>query len=220
VDPGVDLPKDRLALAAVKQFGARPFDDVTVTELAVAANVTTGVVYHHFRSKLGLYTFVRRDVERRLLDRMEGEANSRGAGLGPVGIGDDCLTGRAGLAVREGYLRILRDPSAGSAAAQAQGTRSRQGSRGGLVCCASTIADGVDAEQARVAITTIRLHPRPRLREPPKPKNNRGDSAVAMSTPTNNPDSHRKIRALGRGCHDSPTSAGARTPASHDGNRR
>jgi AcrR family transcriptional regulator len=65
-------PKGRLALAAVKQFGERPFDDVTVGELAAAANVTTGALYHHFGSKLGLYDFVRDDVERRLLDRMEG----------------------------------------------------------------------------------------------------------------------------------------------------
>jgi AcrR family transcriptional regulator len=67
-------PKGRLALAAVKEFGSRPFDEVTVTELATAANVTTGAIYHHFSSKLGLYTFVRADVERRLLDRMEGAA--------------------------------------------------------------------------------------------------------------------------------------------------
>ena len=65
-------PKGRLALAAVKEFGARPFEEVTVGELAAAAKVTTGALYHHFGSKLGLYAFVREDVERRLLDRMEG----------------------------------------------------------------------------------------------------------------------------------------------------
>ena len=65
-------PKGRLALAAVREFGARPFDEVTVGELAAAADVTTGALYHHFGSKLGLYAFVRDDVEQRLLDRMEG----------------------------------------------------------------------------------------------------------------------------------------------------
>ena len=59
-------------LAAVKEFGARPFDEVTVGELAAAAKVTTGALYHHFGSKLGLYSLVREDVERRLLDRMDG----------------------------------------------------------------------------------------------------------------------------------------------------
>ncbi len=47
-------PKGRLALAAVKEFGARPFDEVTVGELAAAARVTTGALYHHFGSKLAL----------------------------------------------------------------------------------------------------------------------------------------------------------------------
>ena len=69
-------PKGRLALVAVREFGARPFDEVTVGELAAAADVTTGALYHHFGSKLGLYAFVRDDVERRLLDRMEGAATA------------------------------------------------------------------------------------------------------------------------------------------------
>ena len=71
-------PKGRLVLAAVKEFGTRPFDEVTVAELAAAAKVTTGALYHHFGSKLGLYNFVREDVERRLLDRMEGAAAATG----------------------------------------------------------------------------------------------------------------------------------------------
>ena len=64
-----DWPWRRLALAAVKEFGARPYDEVTVGALAAAANVTTGALYHHVGSKLGLYAFVREDVERRPLDR-------------------------------------------------------------------------------------------------------------------------------------------------------
>ena len=71
-------PKGRLALSAIEEFGARPFDEVTVAELATAAKVTTGALYHHFGSKLGLYAFVREDVERRLLDRMEGQSRRRG----------------------------------------------------------------------------------------------------------------------------------------------
>lgn len=65
-------PKGRLVLAAVRQFGARPFESVTVGELAREAEVTTGAIYHHFGSKLGLYDVVRTDVEQRLLDRMSG----------------------------------------------------------------------------------------------------------------------------------------------------
>ena len=105
-------PKGRLALAAVKQFGERPFDDVTVGELAAAADVTTGALYHHFGSKLGLYDFVRDDVERRLLDQMEGaiaasvSLDRSAAVMAALVIGFD-------FAVREGFLRILGDPPAG-----------------------------------------------------------------------------------------------------------
>jgi AcrR family transcriptional regulator len=106
-------PKGRLALAAVKEFGARPFDEVTVSELASAANVTTGALYHHFGSKLGLYVFVREDVERRLLDRMEGAiAASAPASDRSAAVTAALLVG-FDFAVREGFLRILGDPPGG-----------------------------------------------------------------------------------------------------------
>ena len=69
-----------------------PFDEVTVGELADAAKVTTGALYHHFGSKFGLYAFVRNDVEQRLLDRMEG-ARRRRERVGSLG-------GREGGAAR------------------------------------------------------------------------------------------------------------------------
>lgn len=107
-------PKGRLALAAVKEFGARPFDEVTVGELAAAAKVTTGALYHHFGSKLGLYTFVREDVERRLLDRMEGAI----AASAPVSDRSAAVTAALlvgfDFAVREGFLRLLGGPPAGA----------------------------------------------------------------------------------------------------------
>ncbi|MGH3386211.1 MAG: TetR/AcrR family transcriptional regulator [Nocardioidaceae bacterium] len=108
-------PKGRLALAAVKAFGARPFDEVTVGELAAAGEVTTGALYHHFGSKLGLYTFVREDVEQRLLDRMEGAlaattpASDRSAAVtAALLVGFD-------FAVREGFLHLLGAPPTGAA---------------------------------------------------------------------------------------------------------
>lgn len=102
-------PKGRLALAAVREFGARPFEEVTVGELAAAAKVTTGALYHHFGSKLGLYAFVREDVERRLLDRVEGalEATAPGA----TGLAGALLVG-FDFAVREGLPHLLGEPPA------------------------------------------------------------------------------------------------------------
>jgi len=64
--------KGRLVLAALESFGRRGYDGVAVADLAAAAETTTGPLYHHFGSKLGLYDVVRADVERRILDRMEG----------------------------------------------------------------------------------------------------------------------------------------------------
>jgi AcrR family transcriptional regulator len=107
-------PRGRLVLAAVKEFGARPFAEVTVGELAAVAKVTTGALYHHFGSKLGLYSFVREDVERRLLDRMDGavaavgdEADRSAAVRAALLVGFD-------FAVREGFLQILGAPPAGA----------------------------------------------------------------------------------------------------------
>jgi AcrR family transcriptional regulator len=64
--------KGDLVHVALAEFGQRGFDAVGITELAEAAGVTIGSLYHHFGSKLGLYQVVRADVERRVLDRMEG----------------------------------------------------------------------------------------------------------------------------------------------------
>ena len=107
-------PKGRLALAAVKEFGARPFDEVRVGELAEAARVTTGALYHHFGSKLGLYAFVRDDVEQRLLDRMEGALSASAPGSDRSAAVTAALLVGFDFAVREGFLRILGEPPAGA----------------------------------------------------------------------------------------------------------
>ncbi|MFI0484419.1 TetR/AcrR family transcriptional regulator [Actinomadura sp. 9N215] len=118
-------PRGRLALAAVEAFGTRPFAEVTVTELASAANVTTGALYHHFGSKLGLYAFVRDDVERRLLDRMEGALAASGSASDRSAAASGSAPDRSAavtsallvgldFAVREGFLHILGDPPAGT----------------------------------------------------------------------------------------------------------
>ena len=158
-------PKGRLALAAVKEFGARPFDEVTVAELATAAQVTTGALYHHFGSKLGLYAFVRADVERRLLDRMEGavaaSVSDRSAAVtAALLVGLD-------FAAREGFLRILGDPPAGtehdrlaemlSASADATPLLGRVLAAAWRAALAA-VAEGAEPKHARAAIAAVRLH--------------------------------------------------------------
>ncbi len=148
----------------MKQFGERPFDDVTVGELAAAANVTTGALYHHFGSKLGLYDFVRDDVERRLLDRMEGAiaASARldrsAAVMAALVIGFD-------FAVREGFLRILGDPPAGTehdrlADLLSASTAPASPVLGRVLAAAwraalMAVAEGSDPQQARPALLAL-----------------------------------------------------------------
>jgi AcrR family transcriptional regulator len=95
--------KGRLVEAALTEFARRGYDDVGVTEVAAAAGVTVGSLYHHFGSKAGLYDLVRDDVERRLLDRMEGAWDASPDLRRAVGVGFDYL-------VRVGFARLLSEP--------------------------------------------------------------------------------------------------------------
>jgi AcrR family transcriptional regulator len=157
--------KGRLALAAVKEFGARPFDEVTVGELAAAANVTTGALYHHFGSKRGLYSFVREDVERRLLDRMEGAiAASSPETDRPTGVTAALLVG-FDFAVREGFLRVLGDPPAGTERDRLAEMLSKSLAPAppviGRVLAAAwraalvAVAEGSEPQQARAALSVL-----------------------------------------------------------------
>lgn len=97
-------PKGRLVRAALEEFGSRSFENVSVGELATKASVTTGALYHHFQNKFGLYDFVRTDVEKRLLDRMEGAA--AGASADPL---DAALLVGFDFAVRQSFARLLSE---------------------------------------------------------------------------------------------------------------
>ncbi|GAA0592035.1 TetR/AcrR family transcriptional regulator [Kribbella sandramycini] len=45
----------RLLAAALEQFSRRPFNEVTVSEIAQTAGVAYGLLFHHFGSKRALY---------------------------------------------------------------------------------------------------------------------------------------------------------------------
>ena len=95
--------KGRLVLAALDAFGRHGFAAVSVADLARAAETTTGPLYHHFESKLGLYAFVREDVERRVLDRLEG-------GFAVGGSPTDALLAAFDYVARAGFARMLSEP--------------------------------------------------------------------------------------------------------------
>jgi AcrR family transcriptional regulator len=75
--PSESSAKGRLVLRAVDAFSAQAFDEVNVVALCAAADVTTGTLYHHFGTKLGLYEVVRLEVERRTVDRIAGALAAR-----------------------------------------------------------------------------------------------------------------------------------------------
>jgi AcrR family transcriptional regulator len=75
--PSESSSKGRLVLRALDAFSAEAFDEVNVVALCAAADVTTGTLYHHFGTKLGLYEVVRLEVERRTVDRIAGALSAR-----------------------------------------------------------------------------------------------------------------------------------------------
>lgn len=61
-----DATRRRLVQAALKAFSTRSFDAVAVDDIADAAGVAHGLVFHYFGSKRGLYLEALRDVVRQL----------------------------------------------------------------------------------------------------------------------------------------------------------
>jgi AcrR family transcriptional regulator len=97
--------KARLVEAAIEQFELAGYDAVNVVELATKANVTTGSLYHHFDSKLGLYLVVRGEMEKRITERMEGAAAASGGRGRPAARA--ALLVAFDATVRFGVCRIL-----------------------------------------------------------------------------------------------------------------
>lgn len=100
----------RLLDAALLAFEQHGYEEAAVIDIAKAAGVTTGSLYHHFDSKLGLFKVLRREMERRLRDRMEGAAaaveGGREAATTALLVGFDA-------AVKLKVLRLLSETPTG-----------------------------------------------------------------------------------------------------------
>ena len=169
--------KGRLALRALEEFGRRGFTDVGVAELADLAGVTTGSLYHHFGSKLGLYGVARAEAERRLLDRMEGAVAARSAD-GPAAALRAALLVGFDFVVAQEVARLLgeahpdrdplADPVAGLAAKLLDGGRTpiarmiAAAWREALVA----LGDGVPPERARAGLAALSVDEAPGVSPP------------------------------------------------------
>jgi AcrR family transcriptional regulator len=96
----------RLIAAGIGHFQADGYEKASVVEMADEAGVTTGSLYHHFGSKLGLYRVIRGEMERRMTERMEGAVAAVGGGRDGVRI---ALEVSFDAAIRFGVTRILAE---------------------------------------------------------------------------------------------------------------
>jgi AcrR family transcriptional regulator len=96
----------RLIAAGIAHFQADGYEKASVVDMANDAGVTTGSLYHHFGSKLGLYRVIRGEMERRMTERMEGAVAAVGGGRDGVRI---ALEISFDAAIRFGVTRILAE---------------------------------------------------------------------------------------------------------------
>jgi AcrR family transcriptional regulator len=152
--PSSASAKGRLVLAALDAFGQSGYEDVHVGTLAAAAETTTGPLYHHFGSKLGLYSFVRADVEQRVVDRIEG---ALAAGLHFES--DDrvaALVVAFDYAVRAGFARMLSEPHPSPGTSDPIASALGEGPLGAILAAAWRAALGADdPEPAREALRSL-----------------------------------------------------------------
>ena len=168
--PTRDSPRGRLVLAALEAFGARGYEGVAVAELARAAETTTGPLYHHFGSKLGLYDVIRTDVERRVIDRMEG---ALAAARGPEAVSAALVIG-FDYAERAGFLRLLGEPHperAGDPVAALLDDHLDAAPLGRMLAAAwraalAACADGAEPAAARRALRALTDRPAPKRENP------------------------------------------------------
>src|SRR5258708_10769618 len=68
--------REKLIRAGIRLFSQHGYEAIDVDRIAAEAGVTTGPLYHHFKSKMAFYGLLRDDMTRRIVDRMEAAADS------------------------------------------------------------------------------------------------------------------------------------------------
>jgi AcrR family transcriptional regulator len=166
--PSESSPKGRLVLRALDAFSAEAFDEVNVVALCAAARVTTGTLYHHFGTKLGLYEVVRLEVERRVVDRAAGALAARAQDPPTVAVRAALLVA-FDYVVETGRVRLMGAPASPGHSdlleATVRATLDPDGAgprvwvaawRAALMCT----LDGFDVATARSALASLRIDDR------------------------------------------------------------
>ncbi len=73
-EPGDDR-RERILVAALKEFAARGFEAASTNAIADAAGVAKGLVFHHFGNKEGLFVAVAEDAILRTTEAIYGDAS-------------------------------------------------------------------------------------------------------------------------------------------------
>ncbi|TDE94865.1 TetR/AcrR family transcriptional regulator [Occultella glacieicola] len=174
--------KARLLDAAIDHLQRQGYEALSVQAVARAAGVTTGSLYHHFGNKLGLFTVVRDEMDKRMVERIEsaldavavagGSAMEEPVGAGPVGADDAVVVDRSALAaalevafdaaVRFGVTRVLAEPRPDGgadviAAALLRAVPGRAGATAAILAAAwrqalRSVADGGDPADVRAGL--------------------------------------------------------------------
>jgi AcrR family transcriptional regulator len=100
-----DARRQQLVALGGEMFSERPFDDVSIDDIAVAAGISKGLLYHYFPSKRDFYVA----VVRHSADEMEAitETDPRLAPLERLSVGLDRYLDYVDTHAR-GYATVLR----------------------------------------------------------------------------------------------------------------
>lgn len=152
----------RLLDAGIHRFQQQGYERASVVEIAREAGVTTGSLYHHFGSKLGLFLAIRDEMEKRMTERMEGAfAASSGGGRAATRV---ALEVAFDAAVRFGVTRILAEPrpddQPDAVAALLAGSVPEPAPVAPMLAAVwraalLAVADGTDAAEARTALRWV-----------------------------------------------------------------
>jgi AcrR family transcriptional regulator len=119
----VDERRTQLLALGLELFSARPYDEVSVDELARAAGISKGLLYHYFPTKRDFYVAALREAARQLLDEtyqsdelppLERLHNGIGAYLGFVAARGAAYSAlfRGGIGSDPGVAQILDETRA------------------------------------------------------------------------------------------------------------